>query len=146
MVLSLKYLGRVLSEAYDDWLAVIRDLAKAQAVCRRMTRIMIREGERPRVSGFVFKAIVLLVFLSVVDMWVVTPLMGRVLGFLQEQVVWILMERLPQRRSYGRWYNTLTEAAIEEMGFELMETYVCKRQSMVAQYVATQAILYLCKE
>ena len=35
---------------------VIRNLERARAVWGRMTRILIREGGRPRVSGFFFKA------------------------------------------------------------------------------------------
>ena len=52
MVLSFKYLGRLLLVSYDDWLAVIRNLIKSRAVWWRMIRILIREGLRPQVSKF----------------------------------------------------------------------------------------------
>ena len=45
-----------------------------------MSRILIREGARPRVSGFFFKSIVQAVLLFGAYTWVVTPHMGWVLG------------------------------------------------------------------
>ena len=68
----------------DDWTAVIQNLMKAQAVWKNMSRILSREGERPRVSGFFFKAVIQLVFLFGAETWVVTPRMGRVLGGFQD--------------------------------------------------------------
>ena len=45
-----------------------------------MTRVLIREGAEPRVSGFFLKAVIQLVLLFGLETWVVTPRMGRVLG------------------------------------------------------------------
>ena len=67
MVTSFRYPGRVISAADDDWLAVVQNLAKARAVWRRMTRILSREGARPWVSGFFFKAVVQSVLLFGVE-------------------------------------------------------------------------------
>ena len=52
MVPSFRYLGRVILAADDDWIMVIRNLKKARAVWRRMTRVLNREGERPRCPDF----------------------------------------------------------------------------------------------
>ena len=52
---SFKYLGRVLSTAYDYWPVVILNLEKARAVWQRMSRILGREGESPQVPGFSLK-------------------------------------------------------------------------------------------
>ena len=62
-----------------------------------------------------------------VDMWVVTPPMGRVLGGFQDQVARRLMGRLPQRRSDRIWDYTSAVAAREEVGFKLMETYIQRK-------------------
>ena len=58
MVPPFKYLGRVLSTADDDWPKVVQKLVKAQTVWRRIPRILSREGERLRASGFLFKAFI----------------------------------------------------------------------------------------
>ena len=42
MVNSFRYLGRVILAADDDWPAVIQNLAKEQAVWRRMMKILSR--------------------------------------------------------------------------------------------------------
>ena len=78
MILFFKYLVSVLLLAYDDWLGFIRNLPKARAVWRRMTRILSREGARPLVSRFLFKAAVQLVLLFGAETWVFTPPMGKV--------------------------------------------------------------------
>ena len=103
MVSSSKYLGRAISVADDDCPAVIHNLVKACAVWRRMTKILSREGARPPVSGFFFKAAVQSVLLFGADTWVVAPCMGRVLGGFQYQVDRRLTRKLPHWRSDVRW-------------------------------------------
>ena len=41
-----------------------------------MARILSKEGARPRVSGFFFKAVVQLLLLLGMETWVVTPRIG----------------------------------------------------------------------
>ena len=55
MVISFRYLGRVILAADDDWLAVVRNLSRSRAVWKRMTIVFSREGVEPRVSGFYLK-------------------------------------------------------------------------------------------
>ena len=55
-------------------------MAKARAVWRMMMRILSREGARPRVSMFFFKAIVQLVLIFGADTWMFASRMGQVLG------------------------------------------------------------------
>ena len=80
MVLSFKYLGRVISAADNDWTAVTRNMTQARAVWRRTIRILIWEVARSRVSISFFKLAVPLVLLFGVETWVVTPLHGKVHG------------------------------------------------------------------
>ena len=63
MVTSLRYLGSVISAVDDDCKAMVRNLAKVRVVWRSMTRILIKEKARLRVSIFYFKSIVKLVLL-----------------------------------------------------------------------------------
>ena len=73
MVPYLKYLGRVLLVADDDWPELIQSLTKERAVWRIMMRILSREGARLRVSVFFFKAAVQSVLLLGAETWVVNP-------------------------------------------------------------------------
>ena len=58
MVTSFKYLGRVISAMYNDWLELFRNMVKAREVWRSLSRILIRGGVEPQVYGFLFKAMV----------------------------------------------------------------------------------------
>ena len=80
MATSLKYLGQVISAAVDDWPAVVKNMSKARAVWQRLTGIISREGAAPRVSGFFSKDMVQSMSLLGAETWVITPLMGRILG------------------------------------------------------------------
>ena len=103
MVSSFRYLGQVILAAYDDWMAVVRNLSRARSVWNRMTINLIREGAEPRLSGFFFKAVAQAVLLFGSETWVVAPRMGRLLGGVQYQVARQLTERLPRQKSDRKW-------------------------------------------
>ena len=90
-------------EADDDWSVVVRNLSRARAVWKRMTRILSREGAELQVSVFFFKAVVqdMLIFGS--ETWVVTPRMGRVMGDFQDQVAQRLTGRIKQQKTERKW-------------------------------------------
>ena len=48
---EFKYLGRVLMEGDDDWLAVVGNLSKLINSWGRLSRILIQEGVNTKVSG-----------------------------------------------------------------------------------------------
>ena len=64
----------------NDWLTLVRNLARMGAAWKRMTSILIREGEETRVSGFFFKSVIQAVLLFGVETWVVNPRMDVFLG------------------------------------------------------------------
>ena len=102
---------------------------------QRMLRILIREGSRPRVFIFFFKAVVQSVLLFDAESWVFTPQMGRALGVFQDH-----LERLLVKSLDVRWEYTSAEA-----GFEMMDTYIHRRQNTVMQYISTQLMMRLCE-
>ena len=50
-VLAFRYLGRVLTTGYNDWLTVVGNLGKARKSWGRLSQILIREGADPRGVG-----------------------------------------------------------------------------------------------
>ena len=56
-----------------------------------------------------------------------------------------LTGRLPWQRADGKWEYTLVKAARKKAGFETMETYIRRRQNVVACYIATQSLLDICE-
>ena len=117
MVTSSRYLGRVISAADVDWPAVVLNLAQARAVWRRMARILIREGARPRVYIFFLKPVVQLGLLFGAETWVLNPGMGQVLGGIHDQVAWQLAGWFLRRRKDRKWEYTSAEAARVEVGY-----------------------------
>ena len=116
---------------------MIQNLDRAWKVWWRMSRILRREGARPWFSGFFFKSVDRSVLLLGTEMWVVTTRMGRLLGNFQDQVVRQPSVRISRRRMDRRYEYTSSEAAREEARFGPTETYICRRQNTVAQYIAT---------
>ena len=100
-VTTFRYLGRVLTEREDDWLAVIGNLGKAWKSWGRFYRILIREGEDPKVSGIFNKTVVQEELLFGSETWVLIPRMELVLDSFQHRVARRITMREPWRR--GGW-------------------------------------------
>ena len=61
-------------------------MRKARKIWMRMTRILIRQRDYPKVSGLFFKAVVQAVLLLGAETWVLTPRMERALSSFQHRV------------------------------------------------------------
>ena len=48
---TFKYLGRVMKAGDYEWSAVVSNLQRASKSWRQLSRILIREGADPKVSG-----------------------------------------------------------------------------------------------
>ena len=117
MVTSFKYLGRVILATDNDWPVVVRNLSQAKKVWSRMSRILNREGEAPRVSGLFSKAIIQAVLLFGAETWVVTLCMDEALGGFHNQVTRRLTGQILRRTTDGKWIHTSEVAAREEACF-----------------------------
>ena len=80
MVTSVKYLGRMILAADNNWPAVVKILSRSWTFWRRILRILSREEVAPRVSGFFLNSVVQALLLFGSDTWMVTPHMGKSLG------------------------------------------------------------------
>ena len=78
-------------------------------------------------------------------MWVLTPRMKQALCSFQHRFTQSLAGRQPRFWLDGRWDYPLLTAAMLEAGFEDIGVYVMRRWNMVAQYIATRPIMYLCE-
>ena len=105
-VTAFKYLGRVMTEGYDDWPSVVGNLQGERKSWERLSQILIREGADPKVSGICFKAVMQAVLLFRAETWVLTPMMERALCSFQHRVVRHLTRRHPRKRGDGIWEYT----------------------------------------
>ena len=96
-VTSFKYLRRVLSEADNNWIAVVSNLRKLWRKWARITRVLSREGADARTSGQIYLTVTQSVMLYKSDTWVKTPHIGRVLGGFHHRVARRMTGRQPWR-------------------------------------------------
>ena len=102
-VTTFRYLGRVLTEGDDDWLAVVGNLGGAQNIWGRLSRILSQEGADPKLSGIFYKVVAQAVLLFRAEMWVLVLRMERALDGFQHRVTRRITRKQPQRRGDGSW-------------------------------------------
>ena len=101
-VTSLKYMVQVLTAADNNCTTVVGNLRKARKSWTWLKIILGGEGANPRVSGMFFKAVVKAVLIFGLEMWVLTPRMGRPLEIFQHGVEkWITGRQLKRREEGG---------------------------------------------
>ena len=128
-----------------DWLAVVGNLGKARKSWGRLSRVIGREGEDPKVSGNFYKEMDQAVLLFGAETWVLTQRTEKDLESFQSRVARRLTRKQPRWWLDGSWdYPPLAEA-LGEAGLDGIRKLVTRRQKTVAQYIATQLILDLCK-
>ena len=145
-VTVLRYLGRVLTARYDDWLAVVGNIGKSRKSWGRLSGILIREGADPKVSVNFHKAVAQAVLLSGAETWVLTPRMEQALDSFKHRVAQWITGRQPRIRGGGSWYYPSLEEATGGVGFKGIRKSVMTRQNTVARYIATLPILDLCEQ
>ena len=140
-----KYLVRILTEGGDDWPAVAGNLVKARKSWGRLQGILSWEGATKLVSGNFFNAVVQQMLLFGAEIWVVSPRMERALSAFIHGAARRLTGRQPRRGWYGKWFYPSLKGAMKEAGLANVRTSINRRQNTVAQYIATQPLLDLCK-
>ena len=92
-------------------------MARAKKVWSRISHILSREGSTHRVSGLFFKAVIQAVLLFRADTWVVTPRMGKALGFFQTKLMRRLTGQIPRRKTDRKWRYTSAAARERRRGY-----------------------------
>ena len=144
-VTSFKCLVQVMTASDDNFPVVVGNLQKEQKSWSRLTKILVRKGARPRLSGIFLKAVVQAIILFRLEMWVMITHMGRSLGGLQHRLAIRINGDKLKRQVGGSWEYLLLDMAMRELVFEDMGEYVLNRQNTFAQYIATRTIKNLCK-
>ena len=127
----------------DDWPAVVRNLRKARRSWGRLARVLRREGAYPKVSRTFYISVTQAVLLFGSETWILTARMEKALNSFQSRVVRKLTRRQPRRGQDGIWYYPLLEGAMKEAGIVRIQMSILRRQSTVAQFIATRTILEL---
>ena len=84
----------------------------------RLSRVIGREGEDPKVSGNFYKEMDQAVLLFGAETWVLTLRMERALESFQHRVARRITRKQPRKRVDGRWEYPPLEEALGEAGFK----------------------------
>ena len=76
---------------------VIGNLQKAHQIWARISRVLGREGADERTSGRFYLAIVQAILVFVLETWVTTPRIGRILGRFHHWVEQRITGKQPRR-------------------------------------------------
>ena len=85
-VTEFMYLGRVLTEKYDNCPAVVGNLGKVRRSWGRLSGILVREGADPTASRAFYTAVTQAVLLFGSETWVLMPRMEKALDSFQSRV------------------------------------------------------------
>ena len=99
-----KYIGTIITTDDNDWPAAVSNLWKSRHKWAHLTRVLGREGGRfPDLVTDILGGGPVGNALQVSEVWVVTPLIGWVLGRFHHRVARRLTGRQPWRGKYGVW-------------------------------------------
>lgn len=144
-VSTFKYLGRPLSKTDSDWPALHRNLAKARAKWAMISKVLVREGATPVISGKFYKAVVQAVLLYGSDTWVWTePMLNALRGF-HHRVARRLSGRVPRLQN-GTWVYPPIDGALRAAGLWPIEEYIARRRRTTLRQVEGRPIYQLCRE
>ena len=144
-VTEVRYLGRVMTNTYDDWPAVAGNPRKARVSWGRLERICGREGADPKVSHSFYIAVTQQVLLFGAESWVLTKRMESALDDFQGRVARRLTGRMPRCGRDGKWIYLPLAGATKEAGIVRARTSVLRIQNTVAQFIAMRLILGICE-
>ena len=111
-----------------------------------LSKIFGWEGASLRVSGIFFEAAVQAALLFVLEIWYMTPHMGRSLSGFKHRLARHIKGRKPRRLLGGIWWYPPLEEVMQETWLEEMEIYVLSRHNTVAHYIAARPIMDLYEE
>ena len=141
---DFRYLGRILAETDSDQPALRRNLAKARQRWARVSRILVREGATPRVSGRFYKAIVQLVLLCGSETWVWTESMRQSLRGFHNRVARKLTGK-SARLLNGEWFLPPVQEALDAAGLLPLDAYIDGRLAAMLAKVNSRPIYQICE-
>ena len=115
-VTPFKFLGRDLSAADEEWTAVVHNLWRELQKWKRLTRLLIMDGEDAWTLRQIYLAVIKPVMINESETWVMKPRIGRVWSRSRHRGGIRLTGRQPWRVQDGGWVYPSLEDAMEEVG------------------------------
>ena len=145
LVSEFRYFRRLLRATDDDWPAVAVNIRKARVSWGHLAQVLGMEGVDPKVSRSFYTTVTQQVLLFGAETWVRTRKMEQALDAFHRRVARRLTGKQPRRERDGQWFYPSLAGAMKEAGIVWIRTSIIRRQTMVAQFIATRPILVLCE-
>ena len=100
-VSSFKYLGRLITAMDDDWMSVIVNLQNMRKSWSRLSRILRLEGVDYQTLGNLYLTIVQAVLIFSTYIWVLTLIIGRLVGEFHHRLARQILGKQPWRQENG---------------------------------------------
>ena len=122
-----------------------RNLAKAQSIWARISRVLRAENASARVCDMFYKATVQSVLLFRSKTWVLSPATLQRLESSHVKAARRMTCLLPKKVG-GSWTFPKTKTVLTATGLHSIEHYVQVRRARILQWVEDRPILKLCRE
>ena len=126
-VTAFNCIGKILTALGNYFPVLVSNLLKARNKWARMPRVLVIEWGDTWTPGTFFKVVVQTVLLSVSEMLVLTPHIGRTLGVFQHRMVFWMKGKQLWRIPYGRGEYPILGESIPGEGLEEVEEYITRR-------------------
>ena len=98
-----QYLGRLLACNDNDWPSIQLQLKKAPSRWGSLSRVLVRDGATPRISGMFYKAVVQTVLLFGCEAWTITDAMWSVLCGFHHRAARRMANMMAYKIEGGKW-------------------------------------------
>jgi hypothetical protein len=137
MVDNFLYLGRPTLANDSDMGAMRYNLHKARKKWQMLSRLLVREGAKPRVMGLFYKAVVQSVLLYGSETWVITKTRYRLLNAFHVTAARRISRLTFRRNPDGEWVRPSAQLALERAGLFPLITYLRRRRDYILDYAKT---------
>jgi hypothetical protein len=143
-VSSFRYLGRMLCDDDNDWLAISTNLKKARTQWSMIARLLSRDGANYRTMGYFYKAIVQSVLLYGSETWTPTRRMISLLECFHNQCARRITRRFIRQNADSTWTYPDTASTLEAAALFPITTYIARRRQSILPYATSRSIYRKC--
>ena len=145
-VQEFKYLGRIMTCTDDDWPAIHHNMKKARGAWARLSKILIRHGANPRISGKFYKAVIQTVLLYGCETWTISNQMISTLESFHHKMARQITRRHPRYiEAENQWIWPNMSEVLEEAGLKTMRHYINVRQTNFWRKVESRPLIEICR-
>jgi hypothetical protein len=144
-VKQFKYLGRILDEDDNDWPAINRNLAKAQAAWGRLGKILSKEKANSKAMASIYKTVIQAVLLYGSESWVLNSDMERKLQSFHRRCARFITGQHIRPNQDGTWTCPSSEEVLSQAGLWTIQEYIQRRKNTVKKFAFSTSAYQTCK-